>query len=395
MLISIDLHSHSPYAGASGKVNFPRLKFVMEKKGIDVYGCGDILLGKWEDELNLNFNYNKKKQLWEIGPNLYLFPQTEIIITCPYKNKKRKLFHLLIFFSNINEIKYIKQLALKKDAKLNIGRPFIKFSTRAEMTEFLYKIKENTNAILIPAHIMTPEGIFGGKNPVNSLNELFEEEVDFFSAFESGLSADPKMLAGLSEKYKIPIVSFSDSHSAAFNKLGREFTQIDLDNISSQEIINSIKKKKIIKTVEFPPFEGRYYLTGHRGNRQFHNGEEVVYIENAPKICPICKKKITLGVRDRLMEFSDTSSKYQSFIYQIPLVEIISKVLKVGVKTKTVEKAYIDILNIVGKESKVWLEDVEYNLKIDSRIIKAIKNIKGKKFKFIPGYDGKYGHIEF
>ena len=52
MNIVVDLHSHSPYAGASGKTDFNKLRYVMEIKGIDVYGSGDILLEKWENELD-------------------------------------------------------------------------------------------------------------------------------------------------------------------------------------------------------------------------------------------------------------------------------------------------------------------------------------------------------
>ena len=67
MNLVVDLHSHSPYAGASGKVDFERLRFVMGVKGIDIYGSGDILLEKWEKELDSEFEFDRTRQLWNIG----------------------------------------------------------------------------------------------------------------------------------------------------------------------------------------------------------------------------------------------------------------------------------------------------------------------------------------
>ena len=64
MNLVVDLHSHSPYAGASGKSDFKRLSYVMGIKGINIYGSGDILLKKWEDELDAEFRFDRQKSLW-------------------------------------------------------------------------------------------------------------------------------------------------------------------------------------------------------------------------------------------------------------------------------------------------------------------------------------------
>ena len=86
----VDLHSHSPYAGASGKTDFKRLSYVMGIKGINIYGSGDILLKKWEDELDGEFLFDRQKSMWVIKEGQYLMPQTEIIVTLPYAQNQAK-----------------------------------------------------------------------------------------------------------------------------------------------------------------------------------------------------------------------------------------------------------------------------------------------------------------
>ena len=174
MNLVVDLHSHSPYAGASGKVDFERLRFVMGAKGIDIYGSGDILLEKWENELDAEFDFDREKQLWNIsrgGRDLYLFPQTEVIVTLPYTRdeKKRKLFHMVILFKNRDSIPEARKMFLSRGSKLGIGRPFVKFDSAEEMQLFFSDFKKRIPSLLIPAHIVTPDGILGGKNPVDSV----------------------------------------------------------------------------------------------------------------------------------------------------------------------------------------------------------------------------------
>ena len=107
------------------------------------------------------------------------------------------------------------------------------------------------------------------------------------------------MLSSVSGALSVPVISSSDAHSAAFNRLGREFTEIRADEVSTEAVFSSIKNSGIIKTAEFPPFEGRYYLTGHRGDREGHNGEDIFFLDNPPELCPVCGKPLVHGVKER------------------------------------------------------------------------------------------------
>ena len=400
MNLVVDLHSHSPYAGASGKVDFERLRFVMGAKGIDIYGSGDILLEKWENELDAEFDFDRKKQLWNIGRggrDLYLFPQTEVIVTLPYSRNenKRKLFHMVILFKNRESIPEARKMFLSKGSKLGIGRPFVKFDSAEEMQHFFNDFKKRISCLLVPAHVVTPDGILGGKNPVDSVYEIWGESESLIDALESGLSADPDMLASVSGALGVPVISSSDAHSAAFNRLGREFTEISSDEVSTEGVFSSIRNSSIVKTAEFPPFEGRYYLTGHRGDRDGHKGEDVFFLENPPEICPVCGKPLVHGVKERTsVIYKGEKKNSQPFVYQIPLIEVIAGSLSCGTGTKKASEIYMKIIMQAGRESAIWLDDEIPEIKgIPDEVSEGIKKIKNNSFDIVYGFDGKYGKI--
>ena len=170
---------------------------------------------------------------------------------------------------------------------------------------------------------MTPEGIF--ENP----RELFH-------AIETGLSADIEILSLVPELDNFTFISSSDIHSASFSAVGRESTVLEIKNLSYEEIIKAIRENHVLFTVEFPPSEGKYFLTGHRGDRPGHQGKPCYYspyLSSTSGICPICKKKLNIGVFERvfhLQKFQGGKRKLgelrpnaRPFIRAIPLYEVV------------------------------------------------------------------------
>ncbi len=397
MRFVVDLHSHSPYAGASGKSDFKRLSYVMGIKGISIYGSGDILLKKWEDELCGEFTFDKKKSMWVIRDNQYLMPQTEIIVTLPYARNpaKRKLFHVVILFADMESVYTVRSMMEKKGSKLGIGRPFVKFESYVEMQEFFLDMKKGARVAVVPAHVVTPEGILGGKNPVDSIREIWGDNTTLIDALETGLSADPEMLASVAGDLDVPLISSSDAHSAAFNRLGREFTLLDMPEESASGVLAALGEKKVVKTAEFPPFEGRYYLTGHRGDRPGHNGQEVFYLDDPPELCPLCGKPFVEGVRHRIKRISKgLAAGKQDFVYQMPLIEIIAASLGCGCGSKKASELYIKIAGQVGTESNLWLQEGKVELQgVPDVVLEGIRTVKENRFKIKYGFDGQYGQI--
>ena len=398
MKLVVDLHSHSPYAGASGKSDFKRLSDVMGIKGIDIYGSGDILLEKWENELNGAFDFDSRRSLWILKAGQYLMPQAEIIVTLPYRydESKRKLFHLVLLFADMESVRKARTLMLEQGSKLGIGRPFVKFDSSAEMEEFFRKMKKECRVALIPAHVVTPDGILGGKNPVDSIDEIWGGSTELIDGMESGLSADPGMLAAVAGSLGVSVLSSSDAHSAAYNRLGREFTLLDADELSAAGIMDSIFSCRVLRTAEFPPFEGRYYLTGHRGDRPGHNGEEIFFTENPPEVCPICGKPFVEGVCERIKRISPPQQGgVQDFVYQIPLIEVVAESMGCGAGSRKAADIYLEITRQAGNESRIWLEDGPVSFSnIPSCVLDGIKAVKENRFRIRYGFDGQYGKIE-
>ena len=233
MRLNIDLHSHSGYSGGVGQISCENIVNGMRLKGIDIFGTGDCLHRDWENNL--------RKELDECYPGIFrtgysdthfFLLQTEVIFTIPYTKSKRKLFHMIILFPDFQSISETRDYLERTGTKNNIGRPFIKFDSKSDMNTFFEKLKGISELIeIIPAHVMTPQGIYGSQNPLYSLDEIFGEAKRFINIVETGLSSDPEMLSTIPDLDDINFISNSDCHSPAINRIGREYTQVLTDKI--------------------------------------------------------------------------------------------------------------------------------------------------------------------
>lgn len=441
MELHADLHAHSIFAGGAGGVSKDGVKSYnkMTKrfhesstnspmKGVNLLGTGDCQFGPWMNFLEKEleevesgiFEYNKndmKPQLESLNlekPKYLL--QTEVIFTGPTPNSnKKKKAHVILFFPDFTRIQEFNDLMDKfKVSHEKMARPFIVSDTVEEIENKFHKILDlDPRVEAIPAHIMTPEGVYGSNQRVNYLNEFFGDADVRINAIETGLSADPQILGLIPELDNRTLISNADAHSAALNRVGREFTSFDVNKIDYSNVINSIRKNKVINTAEFHPAEGRYFLTGHRSDRKkpgIHSKTQFCYF--SPKhvpvndICPICKKELSVGVLQRAFEISAIQRNDQprkigegpkrNFVTMVPLIEIICKSL--GIKTltsKTAIKSYLKVIEQIGPEVTLWTHNINLNeFEIDEVIVENINKIKSGLFSFSPlGYDGTYGDL--
>jgi PHP family Zn ribbon phosphoesterase len=119
-------------------------------------------------------------------------------------------------------------------------------------------------------------------------------------------------------------------------------------------------------------------------------------------LCPKCKKELTVGVLHRVDDLADrlekdiSNKKFIPHKYIVPLREIISEALGVGVKSKKVESEYKNMISKIGNEFYILLEaplDVIKNNISNKNILSGIKNMRAGKVKRISGFDGQYGKI--
>ena len=319
-------------------------------------------------------------------------------ISCIYKQgDKTRRIHINIFFPEIKDVEkfngHLEKLGcnLKSD-----GRPIIGLSAK-ELTKICLNI--NPQALIIPAHAWTPWfSIFGSKSGFDSIEECFGEYAKNIFAIETGLSSDPPMNWRLSALDKIVLVSNSDAHS--LQNLGREANVFAWDKSSYDEFYYTLKnqdKKKFLYTIEFFPEEGKYHLDGHANCKVMMEPEQT---KKNKSICPLCKKPLTIGVLNRVIEIADrdkgeldTHIPYKSLV---PLQEIIAEAFDLGKNSKKVQAEYFNIIKKGGTEFKVLLDlNFEELKKITDPIIaEGIKRVREGKLFIEPGYDGIYGTVK-
>ena len=307
-----DLHVHSHYAYATSKhLNLESLYQWAQIKGIDVVGTGDFTHPAWLEELKEKLvpdgtglfklkNPPKEKALEGIKPQgkeIRFMLSTEISSIYRKGDRVRKN-HNLAYASDFQTVEKINQRLSAFGNLASDGRPIVKLSSR----DVLEIVRESApDAYFIPAHIWTPwYSTFGSKSGYDSLEACFEDLTGELFALETGLSSDPAMNSLVSDLDGYTLVSNSDAHSPA--KLGREANRFSTER-SYDGIFRAFQTKEgFLGTYEFFPEEGKYHLDGHRKCSIVMEPHES---KAAKGRCPVCGKKLTLGVLYRVSELAD------------------------------------------------------------------------------------------
>lgn len=393
MRIIADLHLHSKYSRAtSGNSDLEGLSEWAQTKGIGLLGSADFTHPKWLGEL--------KRKLRDGGEGVFSYKNTKFILTTEvsnifYRNNVNKKVHNILFAPSLEVVEQICE-GLKRFGKLEEdGRPMLNMDI-IEMMEILHGISREI--YVVPAHCWTPWfGVFGSKSGFDSLEEAFGKYAKDIFALETGLSSDPSMNWMLSALDRITLISNSDCHSP--QKLGREANVFELEKLSYSAVIDAIKTRKgFVKTYEFYPEEGKYHWDGHRECKVRMVPQDAIKMGD---VCPVCKKKMTIGVLHRVELLADRKEGFVPphsvpFTRLIPLMEIIASVRDAGVGTKGVQEEYFKIVNYFGNEFAA-LEAPEENLILasDKVLANAIVKAREGKVYWKPGYDGEFGEMRW
>ncbi|MGQ9780734.1 MAG: LAGLIDADG family homing endonuclease [Nitrososphaeria archaeon] len=212
-------------------------------------------------------------------------------------------------------------------------------------------------------------------------------------------NSDPPMNWRVSALDKVALVSNSDSHSPVPSRLGREFNVFDLQKLSYKDIFGAIKDrdgKRFLYTVEVPPEYGKYHYTGHRDCGISLHPRDAMKIKN---ICPVCKRKLTVGVLQRVEELADRPDGYvprNAIPYRValPLYEVISYLRGSGmIYSRKVGEEEIRYIKKAGDEISILLDLQEPILSqvVGEEISSIIRELRNGTMEFEPGYDGVYG----
>ena len=377
MIVNADFHIHSCFSMASSKDML--IKNIAPKsklKGLGLLGTGDGLHPKWLDIIEESTTYQ--------GDGIYSADNMDFVITSEIEGKN-KIHHLII----IPDIDIARELSDELPSKnKNIdGRP----KTQLNGAEILELVRQY-DCLIGPAHAFTPwTGMY---KSFDSIHDCYEKKVDFV---ELGLSADTDMADTVCELKDFTFLSNSDAHSPWPHRLGREFNQIELKDISFSSIKHAIKHSDIKANYGLVPNLGKYHMTAC--TRCFRRIEPDVARKNKMK-CE-CGGRIKKGVDYRISEISDFKhAKHPDFrppyIHLMPLAELISTVYDKGVTTKTVQNIWQKLIDNFGNEINVLINaDFKDLNEIDLMVSKAIKAFRDNTIDIVPGGGGKYGEIKF
>ena len=401
-----DLHIHSRFSMATSREGTPEnLDFWARKKGISLIGTGDFTHPVWREELKerlvtegnglyrLRDEYVKEESRKFPGEGTHFVVSGEISSIYKKNGKTRKV-HNVILLPSLEAADAMAQRLEKIGNIHSDGRPILGLDSHDLLEMMLDVCPEG---ILIPAHIWTPHfSVLGAKSGFDSVEECFEELAPYIHALETGLSSDPAMNWRISKLDRYQLVSNSDAHSPS--KLGREANLLDID-CSYEGLYRAIQTGEGLEgTVEFFPEEGKYHFDGHR---KCGVSLSPVEAERLGGICPVCGKKLTMGVDHRVEQLADRAEgfvkkdgkKYESLV---PLPEVISACMGYSTASKKVQGCFEQMIQTLGTEFDILRNVPSEDIKscAGERIAEGIENVRTGNVKRIPGYDGEYGKIE-
>ena len=399
-----DLHIHSHFSIATSKDLIPeKLDYWARLKGITVVGTGDFTHPGWLTELKEKLEpaeaglFKLKEEYRQPGApqSPVRFLLTAEISNIYKKNDRVRKLHNVIFTPDFESAEKIQARLAQIGNIASDGRPILGLDAK-DLLELTLEVNEDN--FFVPAHIWTPWfSALGSKSGFDSLEECFEDLTPHIYAVETGLSSDPPMNWLCSFLDRFTLISNSDAHSP--EKLGREANLFDteLSYFGIIEALKNGKNQQFSGTVEFYPQEGKYHLDGHRkcGIRW----TPLQTLQNKG-ICPVCGKKVTVGVLNRVAQLSDRESiehlsHRKPFYSLIPLKEVLSEILSTGANSKTVAKAYQNLIQKAGSEFNLLLNLPMEEIKhlTNEMVAEAIRRMRNRQVIVKEGFDGEYGRI--
>lgn len=404
-----DLHLHSHFAWATSRTcTLPHYWQAAQWKGIRVIGTGDITHPAWLHTVRTCLR-PASNGLWDLDPAIAHTLEDTIPrrcrgtvqfmlsgeVNCVYRrgNRARRVHHL-IFLSCLDRAQTLQQQLAPFGRLEADGRPTLRLDSR-ELLAILMDVDDH--AALVPAHIWTPwYSLLGSKSGFDSVTECFGDLAAEIRAVETGLSADPGMLAQTACLQPYLYISNSDAHSPA--KLGREVTALR-GTPSYDRIWRMLRGDRAIgpaSTIEWPPALGKYYWDGHRKCRIAWSPDTTGH---PPQSCPVCSRPITRGVLSRVQALSspavpDTQrTALPPSLPTIPLPDLIAHVLQRRSATKAVRGCYHAMLDRLGPELAILHQIPEADLIQASSvaIAQAIMAMRQGNLHISPGFDGQFG----
>lgn len=401
-----DLHIHSRFSRATSKEGtLEHLDLWARKKGISIVGTGDFTHPEWRREMSeklvpaedglykLRDDYllEETKMMTDEAPRFVISGEISSIYK---KNDKTRKVHNVILLPGLE---YAEKLSAKLETIGNIysdGRPILGLDCR-DLLEIMLEVCPK--GIFIPAHIWTPHfSLFGAFSGFDTIEECFEDLTPYVHALETGLSSDPPMNWRLSSLDRFQLVSNSDAHSPS--KLGREANLLDIER-SYEGLWAGIQEGKGLEgTIEFFPEEGKYHFDGHRKCHICLSPKDAELYDGK---CPVCGKKLTIGVDHRIVQLADREDGFvkenaKPFESLVPLPEVIAASIGYSSASRKVQEQYEKMLAHLGPEFEILrsIPTEDIRKECGYLVSEGIRRLRQGLVQRKPGFDGEYGTIK-
>jgi PHP family Zn ribbon phosphoesterase len=120
----------------------------------------------------------------------------------------------------------------------------------------------------------------------------------------------------------------------------------------------------------------------------------------ASGLCPVCGKKLTIGVLHRVEELADRKENFvpphaRTYERMVPLAQVLGACLGTGPASKKVAEKYRLMLGALGPELSVLREVSISDIKAcaGERIAEGIRRVRAGELQISAGYDGEYGKV--
>jgi uncharacterized protein (TIGR00375 family) len=368
MLLSADLHIHSPYSIAVSRFMQPeQLIKGCVTKGIRVLGTGDALQPDWQDGW---------KPFLENEAGIVIVPQAEI--------EDIKRVHHVVLAEDLAQFGQLRDLMKGKTKSFETsGRPHVYLSG-----EEIADAAHDVGALVGPAHAFTPwTAMYAYFDSVPAC--YGSAKIDFL---ELGLSADSSYGAAIPDLYDVPFLTNSDAHSPYPDKLGREFNRLRIAKPTAKAVLAAIRAGAVEMNAGFFPEEGKYNRTAcTRCYTQYSLEEALRHSWRCPADGGIIKK----GVSDRAKELSHGSEARPRppYVRVIPLAQIIQTMEGASSpNTKKCRAIYAQFIGTFANEIAVLIDVPVAEIRaVHPKVADAVEALRNGTVTLHPGGGGKYG----
>ena len=383
-------------------MSIPGIAKYAKIKGLNLVGTGDFTHPDWLKEIKETLTSDQDTGLFKltsVDSMVRFVLTTEVCTIFEYKGESKKVHHVILTPS-LETVVQINERLARFGSLASDGRPILNLNA-PQLVEQVMEISDEN--MVFPAHTWTPWfSIFGAFSGFDTVEECYQDMTKHIHALETGLSSDPPMNWRLSKLDRFALVSNSDCHSFWPWRIGREANVFELEKLTFKQVTQAITTNDPSRfkfTIETDPAYGKYHWTGHRNCKVSLSPSEAIKFGN---ICPICHRKLTKGVEQRVEELADRPTSFKrdrvpSFLRLLPLSEIIATVLGTdSPSTQAVWRNYTLLIDKFGDEYTVLIDAPLDAIEkvVEASIAQAIVKVRDGNAKVTPGYDGVYGQLD-